>query len=71
MYLAKHENIGDQAMRQVNVTEKFLPTQQLLDNNTCVVFRLDRQRSTNEDVTKGEIMIACRINIPHPWLLNV
>ena len=73
-------------MRQVNImcfTETFLQPQQQLDNNLpmqeeCVIFRLDRQRSTNEDLMKGGIMIACpsslqpvRINIPHPPQLEI
>ena len=68
-YLAKREDIiQDQAIRQVNImcfSETFLqPHQQLDDNNLpmqeeCVVFRLDRQRSTSEDLTKGGIMIVC------------
>ena len=87
-YLAKLEDIiRDQAMRQVNImcfTETFLRPQQLLEDSKlpmqeeCIVFRLDRIQTSNEDLAKGGIMIVCpsalhpvRIDIQRPPQLEV
>ena len=72
-YLAKHEDIiRDQAMQQANImcfTETFLQPQQQLEHNQlpmqeeCMVFRLDRQQTSRNDLTKGGIMIACSTSL--------
>ena len=87
-YLAKHEDIiRDQAMQQSNImcfTETFLQPQQQLEHNQlpmqeeCMVFRLDRQQTSRNDLAKGGIMIACptslqpvRINTQRPSELEI
>ena len=86
-YLAKWEDIKDQAMRQAYImcfTETFLEHHQNIQycylpmQDQCQIFRLDRLQTCNQDLTKGGIMIVCpsslqpiRINIHHPNHLEV
>ena len=63
-FLAKHEDIRDQAMRHVDVmcfTETFLQPGQHLESShmpmtgECTVFRQDRVQTSTEDLAKGGI----------------
>ena len=67
-YLAKQEDlIRDEAMRQAIVcfTETFLRPHQHIEQDylpmqdECLVFRLDRQQTSTEDLSKGGVMIVC------------
>ena len=68
-YSAKLEDlIRDETMRQTNImcfTETFLTSHQQIDHQylpiqeECVIFRLDREHNTIEDLYKGGVMIIC------------
>ena len=68
-YLAKWEDlIRDEAMRQANImcfTEIFLRPHHHIEQHhlpiqdECLIFRLDCQQTSTEDLSKGGVMIIC------------